>query len=66
MNSTTSSHPQGSTVGSFHEGLEYLEGRLWDRARRNLRLLYNGGLATTSAPNQGPASRSLAVANPKI
>lgn len=67
MNSTSSSRSKGAAVGSYHEGLENLESRLWDRARRNLRLLYNGGPgAPTSAQGQGGGSRQLAVINPKI
>lgn len=49
-----------------HDALESLESRLWDRARRNLRLLYNGGgLAPVAAADARAVVAPLAV-NSKV
>jgi len=67
MNSSSASRSEAPAAGSSHDGLENLEGRLWDRARRNLRLLYNGdAIATSQGQAQGPAGRPRGVGTPKI
>ena len=67
MNSTSSSRSEASPTGSFHEGVDHLEAQLWERARRNLRLLYNGSRMTPSgSPTVNAAPRTLAVSAPKI
>ncbi|WP_165068636.1 hypothetical protein [Paludisphaera rhizosphaerae] len=66
MNSTSSSRSE-SPVAASHEGLDLLDSRLWERARRNLRLLYNGGrLAPAVAQTPSTGVGPLAVANTKI
>ncbi len=59
--------PIGSSRPDSLESLESLESRLWERARRNLRLLYNGGHPPSPAAEDakdviGP----LLVVNPKL
>ncbi|MDG3005595.1 hypothetical protein [Paludisphaera mucosa] len=67
MNPTSSSRSEASSAGSYHDGLEILEAQLWDRARRNLRLLYNGGrIAPAASQNPNAYVGQLAVVTPKI
>ncbi|OJW04199.1 MAG: hypothetical protein BGO49_21645 [Planctomycetales bacterium 71-10] len=67
MNADSISRSEPSGAGSQFDALESLESRLWDRARRNLRLLYNGGrLAPIAAANAPSTVGPLVVVNPKI
>jgi len=67
MNPNPSSPSDSPTLGAQDDGLENLEGRLWDRARRNLRLLYNGGgLPASAGPNPSSVVGPLAVVNSKL
>jgi hypothetical protein len=43
MSAKSVSRDDTAGATSHYDALESLESRLWDRARRNLRLLYNGG-----------------------
>lgn len=59
--------PIGNSRPDPLESLESLESRLWERARRNLRLLYNGGhLAPPPAEDAKVVIGPLAVVNPKL
>jgi hypothetical protein len=66
MNLNSTPRDDSSGACFQHDALESLESRLWDRARRNLRLLYNGGgLAPVAAANARALVGPL-VANAKI
>lgn len=66
MNSTPVSRNESSTSSYQFDALESLEARLWDRARRNLRLLYNGGSLAPIAATGAKAVVGPLVSNPKI
>lgn len=68
-NATSTDPGESSGASSRHDGLESLEARLWDRARRNLRLLYKGGRpAPADAANLHAVLGPLVVAanHPKV
>lgn len=65
MKPTTPSRSEAATTGSFHDRLDLLDAQLWERARRNLRVLYKG-LTPASGPNVTAVVLPLAVAATKI
>lgn len=67
MNPTSSALTESRAATSHHEAVDLLDSHLWERARRNLRLLYNGGrLAPAVAQTPSTGVGPLAVANTKI
>lgn len=67
MNPTSSSSSDPRAAAARHEGLDLLESRLWEGARRNLRLLYNGGrIAPVCAQTPNAGVGPLGGANTKI
>lgn len=61
MNLNLTSRDESAGAGSQHDALESLESRLWDRARRNLRLLYNGGALAPASADASAVVAPLAV-----
>jgi len=69
MNPTSIAHPDAAPARSIRQRQDQLDARMWDRARKNLMLLYNGG--QTAGPTSQAASPAtligpLAVANPEF
>ncbi len=66
MNPKTTSRIEPTPGVSHCDALESLEARLWDRARRNLRLLYNGARLSPIAATATNAGVGPLAVNPKV
>jgi hypothetical protein len=69
MNPTSIARTDAAPARSARQRQDQLEARMWDRARMNLMLLYNGGrTAGSTAQAASPATLvgPLAVSNPEF